>query len=212
MTGRYDPNRHHRHSTRLSGWDYRTQALYFVTICTHNRDNLFESPAYSDVANTAWERIPGYPGGRGVILDEWVIMPNHLHGILLMPGPAADMDDDTEAVIPGLPFDMRYGGMPVEQSASPPVSDGNRRPPAPPHGSLGATIGSYKSRVTRRINNLRRSPGDRVWQRGYYDHIVRDHHELQRIQVYIRENPARWAEDHDNPDALIERMVYRPGS
>lgn len=212
---RYDPDRHHRHSNRLPSWDYRTRAFYFVTICTRNRENIFETPAFADVANMMWQRIPSHEGGRGVILDSWVVMPNHLHGLLLLPGPAAAGNDDSEAVITELPFDMRYSNPPgdlEDHSSITPETEGFQRTKAPPHGSLGAIIGSYKSGVTRRINNLRRSPGNPVWQRGYYDRIVRNHDELQRIQVYIRENPARSAEDRVNLDALLERMVYRDRS
>ena len=83
-----------------------------------------------------------------------------------------------------------------------------------PHGipkSLGTIIGTYKSGVTRRINALRKTSGHRVWQRGYYEHIVRNDRELERIRVYIRENPARWAEDRDDLDRLVARMMHRNG-
>lgn len=206
MPTRYDPNRHHRRSIRLPDWDYRTHAFYFVTICTHNRENLFAAKPAAEIAAIRWPLIPKQPHAKGVIMDEWVIMPNHLHGLLLLPGPPSDgeKDGDREAIMPGLPFDMRYAAHHPPDSAS-----GDRSKLRP--GSLGAIIGTYKSGVTRRINALRRTPGHQVWQRGYYEHIVRDHHELQRIQVYIRENPTRWAEDRENLDAMIDRMTYRDG-
>lgn len=205
-TQRYDPHRHHRRSIRLPDWDYRTQAFYFITICTHNRENLFAAEPPAEIAANRWLFIPQQPHAKGVVMDEWVIMPNHLHGLLLLPGPPPDdeKDGDREVVRPGLPFDIRYA------TPHTPESTFDGRPKLLP-GSLGAIIGSYKSGVTRRINALRRTPGRRVWHRGYYEHIVRDHRELQRIQLYIRENPARWAEDHENLDAVIGRMTYREG-
>jgi REP element-mobilizing transposase RayT len=202
VTGRHDSHSHHRHSIRLPGWDYRTQAYYFVTICAHQRENLFDNQAFAELVANLWQLIPGRDHARGVILDEWVVMPNHLHGLLLLPGSTALEDGDEKVILPGLPFDMRY----VYHQA-PDVKPGDRPKTLP--GSLGSIIGTYKSGVTRRINALRRSPGRRVWQRGYYEHIVRNHHELGRIQTYIRDNPARWAEDRENLDELLERMIYR---
>ena len=200
----FDPDRHQRHSIRLPGWDYRTQAFYFVTICSYQRENLFEAAVLGDVADIMWRLIPEQPHAVGVILDEWIIMPNHLHGLLLLPGsaPVSGIEEAEEAIVSGLPFDMRYA---AQQS---PDTEPGHKPKAQP-GSLGSIIGSYKSGVTRRINNLRRSPGGRVWQRGYYDHVVRNHHELARIQAYIRDNPRRWAEDRENLDALLLRMTHR---
>ena len=202
----YDPHRHHRHTIRLPGWDYRTHALYFVTICTVNREMLFLTDDLAEIVAIMWPLIPQKPHARGVVLDEWILMPNHLHGLLLLPGPtpADERDAADPAIRPGMPFDLRYASQPD----TPPAS-GDR-----PHltsGSLGAVVGNFKSGVTRRINSLRRTPGHRVWQRGYYEHIVRDHHELERIRTYIRENPARWAEDRDNLDVLFEKMRYQEG-
>lgn len=68
-------------------------------------------------------------------------------------------------------------------------------------------IGQYKSGVTRRINHLRHTPGGRVWQRGYYERIIRNEREWNAIRQYIHDNPARWAEDRENLDRLLSRMV-----
>ncbi len=70
---------------------------------------------------------------------------------------------------------------------------------APPSGSLGAIVGSFKAATAKRINNMRGSPGAPVWQRNYYEHIIRDEGDLARIRQYIRDNPARWDEDEENP-------------
>ena len=205
VTNRFSDS-HHRGSVRLSGWDYRTQAYYFVTICTHQRVNLFEDSTLADIAAIIWRLIPEQRHAHGVLVDEWVIMPNYMHGLILLPGPmnATDVAGDTAAIVPGLPFDLRYVTPPSEKTIP------GDRPKLVP-GSLGAIIGNYKSGVTRRINALRHSPGTRVWQRGYYDHIVRNYHELARIQTYIRDNPARWAEDRDNLDEILKRMTYHDG-
>jgi REP element-mobilizing transposase RayT len=88
LGGRYDPDEHHRRSIRLKDWDYGSPGPYFVTICTHEKQNLFDDPGYRDIAENTWRNIPGQPHARQAILDEWVVMPNHLHAIILLNGPA----------------------------------------------------------------------------------------------------------------------------
>ncbi len=194
-----------RRAIRLPGWDYRTHAFYFVTICTVGRETTLANPAWAELAAHLWCLIPTRPHARGVILDEWVVMPNHVHGLMLLPGPAEARDDEAAIIVPGLPFDMCYaGGRGAHPAAESPDTLSHLT-----GGSLGAIIGNYKSGVTRRVNNLRQTPGDRFWQRGFYEHIVRNHHELERLRAYIDENPARWAANHDNLKALTDHMVYR---
>jgi len=174
MTPKYDPFKHHRRSIRLKGWDYTTPAAYFVTICTYKRQNLFDESRFREIAENAWRYIPRQPHARHVKLDEWILMPNHLHGIVVLT------EQKRVAVI--------------EPKAG------------PLSGSLPSIVGNYKSLLTRRINNVRRTPGGKVWQRGYYERIVRNERELNAIRQYIKANPARWAEDRENLDSLIARM------
>lgn len=191
MSTQYDPAKHHRRSIRLKGWDYRTPGLYFVTICTKYRENLFENHRYREIAESAWRAIPSKPHARHVALDEWVVMPNHLHGIIVISHT-----------------DPKGGA----SKTRPTVTDTNTNPHAlsllqnAPAGSLGVIVGSYKSMVTRRINKLRGTPGGKAWQRGYYERIIRDERELNAIRKYIAENPLRWTEDRDNLDRLTTRM------
>jgi REP element-mobilizing transposase RayT len=183
MPHRYDPQRHHRRSIRLAGWDYASAAVYFVTICTHNRENLFDDPRFRQVAGRLWRAIPHRPHAGRVSLDEWILMPNHLHGLILL-GPAE-------------------AGAPSEHSPSP------GEPAGVGPGSLGAIIGNYKSVVTRRINQLRDTPGAPVWHRNYYDRIVRNQSQLDAFRRYIIDNPARWAADGDNLDNWLATMHPR---
>jgi REP element-mobilizing transposase RayT len=76
-------------------------------------------------------------------------------------------------------------------------------------GTLGAVVGAFKSQTTRQINHLRRTPGAPVWQRGYYERVLRDDRELDRTRDYIRDNPARWAAGRDQLDALVAGMDHR---
>ena len=181
--------RRQRRSIRLPGWDYRTPAAYFLTICTYRREYLFENQAWANLAAVVWTAIPAH--ATHVVLDEWVIMPNHLHGLLILVG-------DNSSREPTGPFDWRWAAPAAEP----------RRFANAVAGSLGSIVRSYKAAVTRRINEQSNTPGQQRWQRGYYERIVRDDHELARIRSYIRENPTRWAEDRDNLDNLLERMTH----
>jgi REP element-mobilizing transposase RayT len=188
---RLDPQKHHRRSIRLPGWDYRTPGVYFLTICTHERECLFNNQAWANIARIVWTNIPTH--SDRIVLDEWVLMPNHIHGILVLT-------DSLASGAPVTPFDWRWA---TQSPAAEP-----RRFANAPSGSLGSIVRSYKAAVTRRINERCNTLGCKRWQRGYYERIVRDNHELERIRLYVQDNPARWAEDRDNLDALLERMTY----
>ena len=168
-------------SMRHPRWHYGTAGAYFIAICTHRRAFLFDVPTYKQIASQTWVKIPTFKSASTVRLDAWVVMPNHVHGILVL----------TKGV------------------------EGNgSRPMKTTSGTVGALVGTYKAAVAKRINHLRQDLGAAVWQRGYYDHIIRDARELEAIRHYIAENPRRWATDRDNLDALINRMTphhHQPG-
>ena len=182
----YNPERHHRRSIRLREYDYSLPGAYFVTICTQRRECLFGeviegemrlSP-YGRAATECWSDLPNHYGY--VELDEFVIMPNHVHGIITIPG-AAD-------------FDVGAGLKPAPTG---PVS-------AKRHG-LPEIVRGFKTFSSRRINRFRKSPGQPVWQRNYYEHVVRGDADLDRIRKYVQDNPAKWAEDSDNPHNFGKR-------
>jgi REP element-mobilizing transposase RayT len=172
---RYDPKKHHRRSIRLREYDYRQPGAYFVTITTHGRECIFEDPVFRGVAETMWQRLPRH--FPRVELDEWVVMPNHLHGIVVLV-PDGETTD--------APLD------------EPP-------PSGPASGSLGAIVGNFKSVTTRRINRMRKTPGMPLWQRNYHERVIRNEREWNAIRQYIRDNPARWHDDPDHPDRLADR-------
>jgi len=187
---KYDPERHHRRSLRLPGHDYASSGAYFVTLVTYERVCWFGEVAdagvncqvmlseYGRIAREEWfctaQRRPN------VILheDEFVVMPNHVHGIIWI------MEDEVGA----------------QRRCAPTMHDHNPSLYVAP-GSLGAIVRAYKSAVARRINALRKTPGAPMWQRNYYEHIVRSEKELALIQEYIAHNPSRWHEDWENPAA-----------
>jgi REP element-mobilizing transposase RayT len=212
VNNHFDPDKHHRHSIRLRGWDYTNPGAYFITICTYQRANLFEDEHLRILAENGWRNIPSQPHTRQVVLDEWIVMPNHLHGILILTrteeeetinenkatlNSAFGLNQDNDAADPLITFPP-VSPLPFDLS------------PTQPHGvapgSIGAIVGNFKSLVTRRVNNLRRTPGQKLWQRGYYERIVRNERELNAIRQYIQDNPRRWAEDRENLDVLVAKM------
>lgn len=174
----YDPAIHHRHSIRLPDYDYRQNGAYFVTICINQRAELLGEIVESEMhLNDAgkmlaahWEELPRrFPQ---VELDEYVIMPNHLHGIIFIRTFA---------------------------------NSGESLKTRPPR--LGDIVGTYKSRTTGayiagvRDYNWSPFPG-KLWQRNYYEHIIRSDITLNKIREYVINNPAQWAFDKENPAAL----------
>ena len=208
MTHQFNPDQHHRQSIRLRGWDYTTSGAYFITICTYWRENLFDDPILHELAENAWRNIPTQPHAGHVMLDEWVVMSNHLHGILMLindqrRGEAGRIEvpfSNETLIRPAspLPATFNEGDTPFDMTS--PLPHGVES------GSIGAIIGNFKSLVTKRANQIRRTPGGKLWQRGYYDRIIRNERELDAIRQYIWDNPWRWQEDRDNLDGLVAKM------
>ena len=171
-----------RRSLRLPGYDYRTPGAYFITIVTHERRSLFgrvandsvEPTAMGAIAQELWLEIPQH--FPHVQLDAFIVMPNHIHGLILL---AWSPEVGARHAVP-LPRAEAFG--------------------QPRPGSLPTIVRSYKSAVTRRINLQRQTPGHPVWQRNYWEYVVRSEAALARIRDYIAANPYRWRQDPLNPD------------
>ncbi|MCL4534335.1 MAG: transposase [Bacteroidetes bacterium] len=172
----------HRRSIRLKGYDYSQSGAYFVTICTHNRQQLFGSVIGDEMLLNRLGRIVHQEWLRSseiraeVELGEFVVMPNHIHGVVIIR-------DDATTLAPG--------------TGSVSGTAGRKRQPR----SLGAFVAGFKAATTKHINESRQSPGTPVWQRNYYEHIVRNDESLYEIEEYILNNPLNWAMDKENPSA-----------
>jgi putative transposase len=181
----YDPNKHHRRSIRLQGYDYSQAGAYFVTMCTQNRELLFVADEVVDMIQRWWNKLPEkFPG---VETDAFVIMPNHSHGIIVTVGvnPRVDPGQTRE-------YGQTHGSAPTNPA---PTND------AP---TLGTIIQWFKTMTTneyiRGVKELNWPPfPGKLWQRNYYEHIIRNDRELNAIRQYIIDNPAKWAQDRDNP-------------
>jgi putative transposase len=181
----YDPQKHHRRSIRLKGYDYTQPGAYYITLCTKARQCLFGDVVKGEmrlnslgyIASTCWQEIPHH--FPHVELDAFVIMPNHLHGILVI--------SDT------------WGGATRASPLHPTHTLPLRHPCGPIPKSVGAIVGSYKSAVSKQINVICNTKGISIWQRNYYEHINRNQESLDNIRQYIQENPWCWADDPENP-------------
>lgn len=219
---KYNPQKHHRKSIRLKGYDYSQAGLYFITICTQNREHYFGeiqngkmilSPM-GVLADILWYEIPHHT--QFVALGDFVVMPNHIHGILVIDKP----DDVIDGTLPGgtlpdigtLPVGtLHVGTLPVgtlhatslqqpQQPQQPHATSLPQQPPknqnmsdiSPKSNTVSAIIRSYKSAVTFHGNRLGFNNG---WQPRFHDHIIRNDAEYQRISDYIITNPENWRED-----------------
>ena len=167
-----------RRSIRLAGHDYRDPGAYFITICTYRRALLFGTvtndravltPA-GNIIEICWRAISDHFGW--IVVDAFVVMPNHIHGILRQSG--------------------------IRRGTACRAPTGGFGRPVP--GSIPTVVRSFKSAATRAVNLSRGTPGFTFWQRGFYDHVIRDDEELNRLRRYIEENPLRWALDEENLD------------
>ena len=177
---KYDPRQPRRRSIRLRGSDYSQSGAYFVTVCVQNRECMFGEVVngkmrLNDAGRMVEEEWLKSPAVRPhVDLDEFVVMPNHFHGLIMIRNESGTV------------------------RATHRVAHTMRRPAGPMAGSVGAMIAQFKSIATKRIRPLGHSGF--AWQRNYYEHIVRDEDSLNRIREYILTDPLRWDLDRENPE------------
>ena len=182
---KYDPEKHNRRSVRLKGYDYSQEGAYFITICTYDKALIFGDIVDGEVvlnrrsiiAKNCWGEIPQH--FKNVQLDEFVVMPNHVHGIILIVGATHASPLRTQ----------------TEQTDS-------QQPNGPKPKSIGAIVGSYKSAVSKRIHEINNTPGTTTWQRNYFEHVIRNEKSLYQIRQYIINNPLQWEFDNENPKNL----------
>ena len=169
---------HHRHSIRLKGYDYSQAGYYFVTICTRNRESMFgdimdgkmDLNDAGRMAEAAWDDLlKRFPN---IELDTFGVMPNHIHGIIIIVGAGLALPKQGAA-------------------SSAPTKDISPR--------LGDVVRAFKSVSAINVNRFLSRLGVPLWQRNYYDHIIRNEESLNRVREYIETNPLRWELDRENP-------------
>jgi putative transposase len=216
----YDPARHHRRSIRLPGYDYAAPGWYFVTICVQRRacllgeiteDGMLSPSPAGTMATDWWHRLPGkFPS---LTLDAFVMMPNHMHGILRLLDPALPADPTVRADLcvrppaneTGAAGGGAHGASGAHRGSGPHGAFGA-------HGALGAHGGAplpriiqwWKTMTTNAYIRGVRTDGwprfdRRLWQRNYWERIIRTDRELANVRRYIAENPLRWHRDRLHP-------------
>jgi len=212
---KYDPRKHHGRSIRLKGYDYRRAGAYFVTICTKNRECILDDPIVNAIVHDVWYALPSW--FPTIALDEFVIMPNHIHFVAwnTVGTPLAGVHDagvqhagvQHAGVHDAGVHDAGVHDAGVQDGGN--ADGGKPRPyvlPKPqkinPAPALGDIVGAFKSLVFNvyldwiELNDPSRRA--KFWQRNYYEHIVRNDRELDAIRQYIRDNPLNWKLDRDN--------------
>ncbi len=180
-------NNRTRKSNRLPTYDYSRAGYYFVTICTHNRKEWFGEiiggqmipNAAREMVTRTWHELPEFY--RGIRTDQFQIMPNHLHGIIIIVGDGPRAAPNEERINPN--------GQP--QGVVPTLS-------------LFDVVHRFKSLTTRLYihgvrNNAWKPFDSKLWQRSFYDHVIRSDESLEEIRAYINNNPMNWASDKENP-------------
>jgi REP element-mobilizing transposase RayT len=182
-----------RRSIRLPAYDYRHPGAYFVTVCTFERRCMFEDLPLRRVVERTWLSVVD----ETACLEsgEFVVMPNHVHGIVWIRTPVGARHS-ASPYLPEAPSDLQND---IPGMANGPGASPLQRLAIPQAGSLGAVVGSFKSVSARRINRLYRTPGAPVWQRNYYERVIRDEREFAAIREYILDNPRKRADDPYNP-------------
>jgi putative transposase len=193
----YDPDRHHRQSIRLRGYDYTQAGAYFVTIVVQNREHLLGDIVdgvmrlndYGRVVLAEWNKLPArFPQ---VTLDTSAIMPTHQHGVIVIGDHGRGEASADKNLC--LPNPVRRTLRPYDQSAD----ASPLQPNGTVSGSLGAIMQNFKSTSSRRVNALRNTPGAKLWQRDYFERVIRNDRELNAIRQYIIDNPMNWNLDHE---------------
>jgi len=179
----YNPEIHHRRSIRLKHYDYSQNGAYFVTLCSFGRECCFSQyPELARIVDKEWQGIPErFPSA---VIDEYVIMPNHFHGIIVI---GDGMGNKPEGCLkPGYPQGVSLQKQVMVGKAG-----------------LGNIVGAFKSLSVNAwlkvIKSREINARGKFWQDNYYEHVIRNEQELNRIRTYIADNPLQWESDWENP-------------
>ena len=219
---KYNPQIHHRRSIRLQDYDYSSEGAYFVTICARHRECLFGEIVngeivlneYGKIAEQCWNDMPNHY--HNIVLDAYIVMPNHFHGIIFITDnvdnvraihelPQHELHELPQHELPQhelLQHELPLHESPLHESLqhelplrkSPIQSPLQRRKML-----LPKIIGRFKMNVAKQINQIRNTLGIPVWQRNYYEHIIRNEESLNNIRNYIVNNPSKWYDVEYNP-------------
>ena len=209
----YNPQKHHRRSIRLKGYDYSLEGLYFITICCQHRAHLFGEVVegemilnpFGAIAHAEWQRTSEVR--ENVALHEFVVMPNHFHSIIEITfkkgnnqvGKFQSPAQTVGSIIRGYKIATikKIKDLIIDEELNFKFDD---LPELPADSDHAAKLSPYLKNCTGELQfapiaEKIKSLNFKIWQRNYYEHIIRNEHAYERISSYIRENPKRWPED-----------------
>ncbi len=176
---------HHRRSIRLKEYNYCQPGAYFVTVCTHNQECVFGDVIDGNMHLNECGQVVGkewlktFDIRKNLLLDKYIVMPNHFHGIIVITAGRGTLQR-----------------APTLEQFGKPVSN-----------SLPTIIRLLKSTTTKQINEWRKTPGMYLWQRNYYEHIIRNEDELNRVREYVANNSLQWQFDTENQWGYLEEKI-----
>jgi REP element-mobilizing transposase RayT len=196
---KFDPQRHHRRSIRLQGYDYTQPGAYYITMVTYLRQDLFGEVVRGEmrlneagqIACNEWFKTAQLRPYVKLFEDEIIVMPNHVHGIIWIENESAGGDAPASVR-------ARRRRAPTERRAPTSTDDHIERFGKPVSHSIPTIVRAYKSAVTYAVNAMQNQRGAVLWQRNYYERVIRSEREYENICNYILNNPLRWNEDHEN--------------
>lgn len=205
-------NKYRVESARLQSWDYSSPGSYFITICTHGREHFFGAikngkmilSEIGKIAERYWREIPDH--FSTVRLDEFIVMPNHVHGIIIIEktatGETDPMNEQKRGIGGGIGRDKALPCLyrtNKTNGITPPTRFQNQG-----RGTISAIVGSYKSICTKSIHKIDGNI-QFAWQPRFYDVIIRTDDDFYRIKQYIKNNPSTW--DDDDLHSLEKRVA-----
>jgi REP element-mobilizing transposase RayT len=214
---------YYQRSIRLLGYDYSRPGAYFVTMCTENRECHFGNIVKGKMILNDWGnvvneyRLITENHFQNIKFDSFVTTPNHFHVIIKIIGTGILVDagsprtnanntrsNTTNSIVGNSDTNVDHQNV---TNGNPDVYNANMRgDPAP---TLGQIVGFFKYGVSKRINQIRETPGVKLWQRNYYEHIIRDNNEYDRIVKYIKNNPIKWELDFLNSGNAVRTHCRR---
>lgn len=175
--------KYHRHSIRLKEYDYSQAGGYFVTICSYHHEMIFDADKIQSIVKYWWNKLP--EKYANIEIDQFAVMPNHVHGVIFIVGAVHEPPE--------------YNGVPLKRDELP-LQQKRRKMLLP------AIIGYFKMNTAKHINEIRNISNRPIWQRNYYEHIIRNENELNRIREYIINNPLKWQFDRENPERIPDKQ------
>ena len=191
-------NKYRIESNRWQYWDYSSPGSYFITVCVENRKNILgrienRKMILSDAGIIVSDYFTGIPTyHKRIVLDEWIVMPNHFHCIIILGDYGFDNGVSDVGVVDKIhEFYLQC----YQQTKKPTETEIKQYRKLRRKMLIPKIMGKFQMQTSKQINIINNTPGNKNWQHDYHDHVIRNDAEYQRIKYYIRNNPSKWKDD-----------------